>query len=124
MFQSVLLSTVVTVTDITTLISSVPVSETPSTVVSTCTSVPTNNTISEEQAELVAEEIVKNLTVDSKSTNAYKNSKISKGDSRTSAKTMGCVGILFVVIPFAVLVIADFKKIFGDFMLYENIFQK
>lgn len=80
--------------------------------------------LNSSEAEQIAEEISKNLTVEPKSTSTYKRSKISAQDDRSSAKTMGVVGLIFVIVPLASIILYDSKKIFADIMRFENIIKK
>jgi len=91
------------------------------TLVNTVTSV---NNITIKEIEQVAEEIKKNLTVDSKTTSSYLRSKTSAHDPRESAKYMGLLGTLLVVVPMTVILLLDVKRIITDIRTYENIFKK
>ena len=72
------------------------------------------------QASSIAEEIVKNLTVDVKSTSAHIRTLTSAEDKRQSAQLMGYLGVLLVVVPMAVLFLSDIRKVFLDFRnLYD-----
>jgi len=92
------------------------------TFVNTVTSV--NNIITIKEIEQVAEEIKKNLTVDAKTTSSYTRSKTSAHDLRVSAKYMGLLGTLLVVVPMGVILLMDVKRIFTDIRRYENIFRR
>ena len=97
------------------------------TVISTVTHINTVtsvNNITIKEIERVAEEIKKNLTVDTKTTSSYLRSKTSAHDPRESAKYMGLLGTLLVVVPMGVILLLDVKKIFTDIRTYENIFKK
>jgi len=91
------------------------------TYVNTVTSV---KNITIQEIERVAEEIKKNLTLDSKTTSSYLRSKTSAHDPRESAKYMGLLGTLLVVVPMGVILLLDVKRIVTDIRRYENIFKK
>lgn len=56
-------------------------------------------------------ELQRNLTVDVKATAAYRNSKRSAPDNRTSAIMMGLVGGLIICIPVVLIVFSDMMKL-------------
>lgn len=64
----------------------------------------------------LAEELSQNLTIDEKSTSAYKRKLTSARDNRTSSMTMGYLGICFVSVPLGIIVLLDIKKMVSDFM--------
>ena len=82
-----------------------------------------NTVINIQEIEQVAEEIVKNLTVDTKTTSSYLRSKTSAHDPRESAKYMGLLGTLLVVVPMGVILLMDVRRIITDIRTYENIFR-
>ncbi|XP_060072985.1 uncharacterized protein LOC132552807 [Ylistrum balloti] len=53
------------------------------------------------------ENIVKNLTVPKKSTNAYQRKLVCAEDSRLSAMSLGYVGVMLLLIPLAILLCFD-----------------
>ncbi|XP_045191315.2 uncharacterized protein LOC123548149 [Mercenaria mercenaria] len=108
-------------TDTTTSTESIYINWT-DTVTSTVLSTYTQN-VTTEQAEEVAAEIAKNLTVDSKSTSSHIRRLTSADDKRRSAKYLGYVGILCVTLPLGMLLLADIKKLFLDFRSHENIYK-
>ena len=84
------------------------------TVPSFCSSIaPTTTLISPStsvNAEQQAEEIAQNLTINEKSTSAYKRKLTSARDDRPLSKTMGYLGICFVTIPLGLIVLIDIKR--------------
>ena len=57
-------------------------------------------------------QLTKELSVDTESLSATINKRISAPDSRPSSQSIGCVGIIFIVIPFAFIFIIDFTRFF------------
>lgn len=93
------------------------------TVTSTVIRTSTQN-ITIEKAEEVAREIVKNLTIDSKSTSSHIRRLTSAEDNRQSAQFVGFIGVIVVVVPLGLMLIADVRKLFLDFRYHAHIYQK
>jgi hypothetical protein len=93
------------------------------TVTLTVSSIEQNN-FTTEQAENIAKEFVKNLTVNSKSTGAHMRKLISADDRRTSVKYMGTVGIIAVVIPLTILLLPDLKNVFMHIRSHRSIYSR
>ena len=68
-----------------------------------CLCAPLGQNISAEEFQKSLKEIV----VNKKDTSKYKRSKISAVDERTSSKAIGMVAIVFIVVPFSVLILSD-----------------
>ncbi|XP_053408056.1 uncharacterized protein LOC123546325 [Mercenaria mercenaria] len=93
------------------------------TVTSTVLSTYTQN-VTTEQAEEIAAEIAKNLTIDSKSTSSHIRRLTSAEDKRRSAKFVGYVGVIFVAAPLGIMLLLDIKKLFLDFRSHDDIYKK
>lgn len=82
-----------------------------STVTSTVLFTLTPQNITIEEAEDKAKEIVKNLTINSKSTSSHIRRHTSAEDRRQSAMFMGCIGIICVVVPLGIILTSDIRKV-------------
>jgi hypothetical protein len=91
--------------------------------VTTLSSIEHNN-ITTEQAEVIAKEFVKNLTVNFKSTGAHMRKLTSADDRRASVKCMGVVGIIAVIIPMTILLSPDLKKLFIHIRSHHSIYSR
>ena len=60
--------------------------------------------------EELIEIAVKNLDINKKQTSAYVNSKSSAKDERLSSKSMGAVGIIVILLPVILVVLADIGR--------------
>ena len=70
----------------------------------------TKNKMRNQTLEEEIQELVKNLTVDPTQTSKYQNSFKSAKDSRPSSTAVGAVGVIFISIPLAVVVILDMPR--------------
>ena len=61
--------------------------------------------------EEIKRDIENTLLVDKRATSAFLKTKISAPDDRIAAKTVGFVGIIFMVLPLAFIVMLDCVRI-------------
>lgn len=93
------------------------------TVTHTVTSIHQNN-FTVEEAEVIAEELVKNLTINSKTTALHLRKLSSADDKRASVKYMGTVGIISVVVPMAILLLSDFRNLLLHIRTHNSIYSR
>ena len=98
--------------------SSCPTDTTP---VLTACSQPTSYTINLTNEEIlaIAREISRNLTIDIKTTSAYQRRLTSAEDKRLSSTAVGFAGLVFVMVPLSVLVLADLVGIV--YVIKQNV---
>ncbi|CAL1526711.1 unnamed protein product [Lymnaea stagnalis] len=63
-----------------------------------------------KEAQQKAAEIERELTLDKSSTSASTRTKTSQPDTRVSAKSIGAVGVVFIVIVFGTIVVLDISS--------------
>lgn len=66
-------------------------------------------------------EMKKNLTVSTKDTSSYKRSLVSSSDSRSSAKAVGSVGLVILIVIGVFMLLADFTRLFIKPNDYQNM---
>lgn len=72
---------------------------------------PSNVTLTEQEASVLAREIAVNLTIDARKTSSYVRRLSSADDTRNSSRVMGWVGIFCVCLPLFVIFLSDLKLI-------------
>ncbi|CAG2212571.1 unnamed protein product [Mytilus edulis] len=63
------------------------------------------------------------LHVDKKTTTAYKRSKISAPDKRTSSRVIGACGLIILIIPVSLIIITDIPAVVRQFKVTLNAFR-
>ena len=63
------------------------------------------------------------LHVDKKTTTAYKRSKISAPDKRTSSRVIGAWGLIILIIPVSLIIITDIPAVVRQFKVTLNAFR-
>lgn len=58
------------------------------------------------------DDIVRNLTINAKTTSAYTRRLSSAHDARTTSAVMGCLGLVLVLMPIVLIVLTDMKLLY------------